>query len=323
MARDWNALLSSWIPSVRSVLFFFSLLGCFISLMFGAGYASVGIFAPVTKIPVGDSAAAGQALGLNDKGPDLQFLTLAALSMAMTFLGSPRRQMGLALPKSPVLGMVAAFCITLAGDMAVVYLQLLVPASAAAEPGGAVSAAWRSQSGVDLFARSLTAGVTEEYLMLATPVGVAVLACAGISLLRTARAAEPLGYLRVFGYALAAGLLFIVPRSEIHAYQGRTSVLSAAVWTAVHLAVFLYYKSVWPLIIAHTSYDFFIAGGLLGAGALDTRYITLEVVLLALAVLAGLLANRGRRKLLVVDAGGPDARWWAGPWAVTGQMPHT
>lgn len=218
--------------------------------------------------------------------------------------------MGLTLPKAPVLGLLAAFCVTLAGDMAVIYLQLLAPASPT-EPGKAVSAAWQSQSGLALFVHSLSAGVTEEYLMLSVPVGAAVLVYAGINKFR--RSAESVRaeshYPQVFGCALAAGLIFIVPRSEIHAYQGRTSVIAATVWTSLHLAVYLIYKSVWPLILAHASFDYFVAGGSLG-GALSTGYITCEIALLVVGAIAARAAIRGRGSGQATAR--LDAQWWEG-----------
>ena len=83
--------------------------------------------------------------------------------------------------------------------------------------------------------------------------------------------------------AIAMTLRFI-----LHAYQGPAEAYGAALWSLGNILVFLAARSVIPLILAHTFFDFILAGGLW-----DSDWALPILALLAIA--SGVILARQRR----------------------------
>ena len=63
--------------------------------------------------------------------------------------------------------------------------------------------------------------------------------------------------------ATVVAAAFIIVRVAMHTYQGWAGALTVAVGATGQLLIFRYGLSVWPLVLAHFTYDFFVAGGTL------------------------------------------------------------
>lgn len=99
---------------------------------------------------------------------------------------------------------------------------------------------------------SVFAGLVEEVAFVALPTTAA-------AIVRGALPAQLRGR-SVMTWMIAAGVAGLLCRSLLHVYQGWVQASAVLVWGALMLAVYLTWKSVYPLIAAHILYDFLIAG---------------------------------------------------------------
>ncbi|NWL32032.1 hypothetical protein [Paenarthrobacter nitroguajacolicus] len=126
-----------------------------------------------------------------------------------------------------------------------------------------IAASWAEQPVWTRFLQSADAGIFEEVIFLALPFGFVLL---GASF---ARSSDRPFISRTFSsrnalwMATALATAFIIVRVAMHTYQGWAGALTVAVWATGQLLIFRYGLSVWPLVLAHFTYDFFVAGGTL------------------------------------------------------------
>ncbi|MBG0739013.1 hypothetical protein IV500_06200 [Paeniglutamicibacter antarcticus] len=195
--------------------------------------------------------------------PEQSVLKIVFLFMLMLSLVGYGPYFGQRVTRWGMAGFFAAFAWTLAGMVGAQLLVALWPSPGTSGVTGNVAQVWARQTVLDRFVRASYAAFIEEFLLVAVPIGAVI---AGFSLtrqLRSEQASGEAGRISAFAPAViaaAVGFAYIYPRSVLHSYQGANAVRSAALWTAINLTVYLVYRSVWPLILAHFFFDFFIAG---------------------------------------------------------------
>lgn len=123
-----------------------------------------------------------------------------------------------------------------------------------------IADSWAEQPVWTRFLQSADAGIFEEVIFLALPFGFVLL---GASFARSSKRSLLRGTFSTrnalwMATALAA---FIAVRVAMHTYQGWAGALTVAVWATGQLLIFRYGLSVWPLVLAHFTFDFFVAGG--------------------------------------------------------------
>lgn len=126
-----------------------------------------------------------------------------------------------------------------------------------------IASSWAEQSVGTRFVRSLNAGIFEEVIFLALPFGFVLL---GASFARSSNRPfikRTFSSPNALWIATAVAAAFIIVRVAMHTYQGWAGALTVAVWATGQLLIFRYALSVWPLVLAHFTFDFFVAGGTL------------------------------------------------------------
>lgn len=103
---------------------------------------------------------------------------------------------------------------------------------------------------------ALNAGVTEEAAYLAAPTGLLFLLGSLLNLWRAHRGRARFPHRSLWLVAAIFGpMLVLVGRASGHLYQGTASAMLGVVWGAALVAVFVWARSVWPVMLGHIIYD--------------------------------------------------------------------
>lgn len=135
---------------------------------------------------------------------------------------------------------------------------------------------------------AINAGVAEEAAYTALPFGVTYLAGYGLNLVLAHFRKPTISGRRLLVAAIVITVLFSAfHRFAGHLYQGQVSAFFGIVWGVALAAVFVWVRSIWPLMLGHAIYD------------LPTHYTTWTGVIshhvIAPAVIAGLALWWGHR----------------------------
>jgi hypothetical protein len=149
-----------------------------------------------------------------------------------------------------------------AGSIAYLGMTLTLHLAAAYESGGAEGTAgkyWASLSRATVLLSGLRAGTVEEVSYIAVPFMVFF----GIVWFFTRRAngdhLRPPSWVMVAGI-VATSLLCAGLRFNIHTYQGLVPGLAAVMWALINIGVYLGFRTIAPVIIAHALVDGLYAG---------------------------------------------------------------
>jgi hypothetical protein len=135
------------------------------------------------------------------------------------------------------------------------WARIPLGAGAAGVPEDFMSA-WKSMSPVEAVAFSVSAGVVEETVAIAVPVGFTTVILLGLdALLRKWGKHVPVAVLTVL--PVLAGVAGVWGRYVGHSYQGAQGAVGALIWGALLLALFVWLRSIFPLMLGHTLYDLF------------------------------------------------------------------
>lgn len=153
-----------------------------------------------------------------------------------------------------------AAAVSMAGWTALVATSMLLVATLSSWVSPLLSQGAQTTAGaqwrdLDLGIRawySVYAGVMEELAYVAIPFALAAFVLNRVTMGPRMRVA-----LLCVTAAIAMAM-----RITIHAYQGPAYAYGAALWSLGNILVFLASRSVIPLILAHTFFDFVLAGGL-------------------------------------------------------------
>lgn len=130
---------------------------------------------------------------------------------------------------------------------------------------------------------STRAGITEEILQLALPTGTIILLAGAVNAYRARRSKTPFPTRSIW---IIAGIVGVLSSSFLrgvgHLYQGETSAVSGLIWGAALAGVFLWVRSIWPLVLSHVLYDLSVAS-----------YSSLTGLTVQLVVAPALLATLG------------------------------
>jgi hypothetical protein len=123
-----------------------------------------------------------------------------------------------------------------------------------------ITTSWNELTIADRAMRALHAGLSEETLDIAIPVGVAFAALSVLNRDRRMTGRPEWTTDSLWRWALLAGGIGLITRVIDHLYQGGASSLLALVWGSGFLALFAIYRSVLPLMLAHFIMDAVIVG---------------------------------------------------------------
>ncbi|MBF4570826.1 hypothetical protein ITJ57_18815 [Plantibacter sp. VKM Ac-2880] len=123
-----------------------------------------------------------------------------------------------------------------------------------------VTTSWDELTIADRAMRALHAGLSEETLDIAIPVGVAFAALSVLNRDRRMTGRPEWTTDSLWRWALLAGGIGLITRVIDHLYQGGASSLLALAWGSGLLALFAIYRSVLPLMLAHFIMDAVIVG---------------------------------------------------------------
>lgn len=115
---------------------------------------------------------------------------------------------------------------------------------------------------LDRFLVSLAAGVTEEAVGIAFPLGLTifVLACIRAVRVRGLGPLNDLPQLQPNVLLVVVGVVYAALRIPGHLYQGELIATRCIVWGSLLLVIALVCKSVVPVILGHFLFDFVVAG---------------------------------------------------------------
>lgn len=103
---------------------------------------------------------------------------------------------------------------------------------------------------------AFNAGLAEEAAYLAVPTGLLFLIGSLLNLWRTRRGRAPFSPRALWLVAAIIGpALVLTGRASGHLYQGTASAVVGIVWGAALIAVFVWARSVWPVMLGHVIYD--------------------------------------------------------------------
>lgn len=103
---------------------------------------------------------------------------------------------------------------------------------------------------------AINAGLAEEAAYLAVPTGLLFLIGSLLNLWRTRRSRAPFPARTLWLIAAIIGpALVLTGRASGHLYQGTASAVVGIVWGAALIAVFVWARSVWPVMFGHIIYD--------------------------------------------------------------------
>lgn len=193
-------------------------------------------------------------------------LVLTLIIVVLLLVGRCGKTFGLHLPQRRRPWTVFTACTVLSFSTMLVSVTIvddLIERMLGGRQPSNIASSWAEQSVGSRLLRSLNAGIFEEVIFLALPVGFVLL---GASFARSSNRPfirRTFSSRNALWMATALAAAFIIVRVAMHTYQGWAGALTVAVWATGQLLIFRYGLSVWPLVLAHFAYDFFVAGGTL------------------------------------------------------------
>lgn len=214
----------------------------------------------VLQAPRGGAAIAGTGGGGSELGEYLPWILLALVTLAMAGLTPWRAGFGvrLATGEHRVLRTVRGAAVYAAACTALG----LVSAFVTSRTGTAVASVGEVYGTFDWserLASSSQAGIWEETVDVAVPVGLAFAAVWIVRLLRGPDVRD-IDTRSVPTWCYAAGAFGLVTRFLDHLYQGPAAAAFVVVLGVAAVVVFARYGSVLPLIVGHFVFDAFVAG---------------------------------------------------------------
>ena len=293
------------LPSARSATGFTTLV---LSVLFSI--VLVALLLPAMYVGAEPASVPATSADTRRDADSALIILTCLLAVGLAVCRRTREAVGLRLPPAgPLRWLAGGTALSFAALMGSGGGAMLLHSAAGVEYSGASGAQWAAMSGWERLHASLAAGLHEEFFYLAVPVGAALLAAEWAGARRTASGRwSPVTAARVRVWAVAgAGVLYLVFRVGMHAYQGVAPALGVLVWASVNLGIVLVLRSVLPLMAAHVLYDFGVAGG--GVLYASPQVSLLVAAVLGGVVLAGVWAQRrtvavhalGTRKSLPVD----------------------
>lgn len=292
-------------PDVMWSLRGFAVLGALCWSVSLAALAVSGVAAVISRGDDSLSPGADPFLSSLDPWTSLGIAAAGAIPLIAVFAPTAiRHAAGLGLPgPHPITRFTAAT----SAAMSTMYLAHLVTRYlvTADTASSAESAAWQSNPPATILAASIEAGATEEVTYLLVPT---ILTLAALVLVANVRAdSESLdGTINrvianptTWWICIAISTFGLLARYAGHLYQGTTYAIAAAAWGAGLLALYAIFRSIWPIILGHTLYDFLIVGILPQTSSITTT--------LVLAALAAILIASTTKLLIARDTPRPAA----------------
>lgn len=277
------------------------------ALCWSVSLAALALSAVAAGLSHGDPSSTGDDPFLSSLDPWTSLSIAAACAIPLVAVFAPtsiRHAAGLGLPRPhPITRFAAATSAT----MSAMFLAHLVPRYLVASDtaSSAESAAWQNNPPATILAASIEAGVKEEVTYLLVPT---LLTLAALVLVANVRAdsesvdgtinrviANP----TTWWICIATSTLGLLARYAGHLYQGTTYAVAAAAWGAGLLALYAIFRSIWPIILGHTLYDFLIVGLLPQASSLTTT--------LVLVAIAAILITSTTKLLIAAQVTDPAA----------------
>lgn len=237
-----------------------------VGLMIGVGVLSAFSFA---YLATADPPALDATITASTDSPlptAVATLVLTLIIVVLLLVGRCGKTFGLHLPQRRRPWTVFLACALLSFSTILVSTTVvddLIETLLGGRQPSNIADSWAEQPVWTRFLQSVDAGVFEEVIFLALPFGFVLL---GASFARSSNRSlirRTFSSRNALLMATALAAAFIIVRVAMHTYQGWAGALTVAVWATAQLLIFRYALSVWPLVLAHFTFDFFVAGGTL------------------------------------------------------------